>query len=93
MGGNGCTNSCADSSDKAAWTMIGIVNYTECPTSKVPSEGDITRQGVMQSSVKAFDLLRIGVFDCPVHDSWRQLDEMQAWSLVSFLGDDGIETF
>ena len=59
--------------------------------SKVPSEGDIMRQGVIQSSVKVFDLLRIGVFDCPVQDSWRQLDEMQAWSLVSFLGEDGIE--
>ena len=47
----------------------------------------------MQSFVKVFDLLRIGVFDCPVQDSWRQLDEMQAWSLVLFLGEDGIETF
>ena len=33
---------------------------------------DITRQGATQSSVKAFDLLRIGVFDCPVQDNWRQ---------------------
>ena len=73
--------------------MIGRVNYTVRPTSKVPSEGDITRQGVMQSSVKAFDLLRIGVFDCPVPDGCRQLDEMQTWSLVSFFGEDGIETF
>ena len=73
--------------------MIGRVNYTVRPTSKVPSEGDITRQGATQSSVKAFDLLRICVFDCPVQDSWRQLDEMQAWSLVSCLGEDGIETF
>ena len=55
------TNSCADSSDRAAWTMIGRVNCTVRPTSKVPSEGDTTRQGVMQSSVKAFNLLRIGV--------------------------------
>ena len=73
--------------------MIGRVNYTVRPTSKIHSEGDITRQGVMQSFVKVFDLLRISVFDCPVQDSWRQLDEIQAWGLVSFLGEDGIETF
>ena len=51
-----------------------------CPTSKVPSEGDITRQGMMQSSVIAFDLLGISVFDRPVQDSWGQP-----------LGDAGME--
>ena len=89
-GGNGCTNSCAESSDGAAWTMIGRVSYTVRQTSKVPSEVDITRQVKSQSSVKAFNLLRIAVFDCPVQDSGRQLDEMQAWSLVSFSEEDGI---
>ena len=63
------------------------------PTSKVPSDVYITRQGATQSSVKAFNFLRISVFDCPVQDSGRQLEEMQAWSLVSFLGEDDIETF
>ena len=73
--------------------MIRIVSCTVRPTSKVPSEGDITRQGATQTSVKAFDLLGIGVFDRPVQDSWDNLLEMQAWSLVSFSDEDGIEKF
>mgnify|MGYP003688205169 CR=1 FL=1 len=62
------------------------------PTSKVPSEGDITRQGATQSSVKALDLLGMGVFDHP-RTAGDNLLEMQAWSLVSFSEEDGIEKF
>lgn len=57
--GYGSSNPCAKTSEGAAGTIVTGVSSTVSPASKAFCEGDIVRLWSSESSVEAFDLMRI----------------------------------